>query len=133
MITTNASNWVDRGEPAGPKVASVVRHLLGFDVPVTDEQLAEYAETLLGMVAADASEIDVASYVGHIEERHGRPRSDAKQRRLRAIAIWHIAKAAMVRDRAMRLLEMPDAAPPDSLLTLEDVLAARLVRHDETQ
>lgn len=47
------------------------------------------------MVAADASEVQVASYLGYLEDQLGRPRSPARARRLEAIAIWHIAKSAL--------------------------------------
>lgn len=67
MISASASNWVDRGEPPEPKIAKTLRHFIGFDAPVTDAVLLEYARTLLGMVAADAAEVYVSSYPGSIE------------------------------------------------------------------
>lgn len=77
MISETASNWVDRGEPSEPKIAKTLRHFLGFDVPVEEAELLEYAGVLVGMVAADASEVQVASYLGYLEDQHGRPRSSA--------------------------------------------------------
>lgn len=111
MILEKTSNWVDRGESSGPKITKTLRHFFGFDVPVEDAQLEEYTHTLVSMVAADASEVQVASYLGYLEDQHGRPRSSARHRRLEAVAIWHIAKAALVRDHALRLLrgEVHDA------------------------
>ncbi|CAN5227003.1 hypothetical protein BH23GEM4_BH23GEM4_10360 [soil metagenome] len=61
---------MDRGEAPWPKVTKTLRHFLGFDVPIEDAQLAEYADTLVSMVAADASEVQVASYLGHVEDQH---------------------------------------------------------------
>ena len=105
MIFERASNWVDRGEPPEPKIAGALRHFLGFDPPVDDARLRREADTLVAMVAADGSEIQVASYLGYLEGDLGRPVSTARARRLEAIAIWRIAKAALTRDRALRLLE----------------------------
>jgi hypothetical protein len=104
MISSSASNWVDRGEPPEPKIARALRHFLGFDAPMDDESLLSEACVFVGMVAADASEVQIAAYLGHLEDRAGLQRSAARRRRLEAIAIWHIAKAALTRDRALRLL-----------------------------
>jgi len=130
MIVENASNWVDRGESAEPKIARTLRHFLGFDAPVEDAQLQDHATTLVSMVAADASEVQVASYLGYLEDQIGRPRSAARARRLEAIAIWHIAKAALTRDRALRLLsgEAQDATAEHERLS--DWLAQRILRGD---
>jgi hypothetical protein len=126
MISARASNWVDRGESPEPKITSALRHFLGFDVAVDDAHLLKEARTLIAMVAADASEIQLASYLGYIEAQLGRARSDARTRRLEAIAIWHIAKAALTRDHALRLL---DGQPADATVDherLSDWLAARI-------
>jgi hypothetical protein len=131
MIYEKASNWVDRGEPSEPKIAKTLRHFLGFDVPVDDAQLQEYTHTVVSMVAADASEVQVASYLGYLEDQHGRPRSSARHRRLEAIAIWHIAKAALTRDRAMRLLngEVSDANAENQRLS--EWLRKRILQMEE--
>lgn len=127
VINRNASNWVDRGEPAQPKIASAIRHFLGFDVALDDARLLEYAEALMGMVAADASEIQVAAYLGYLEDAHDRPRSPAKHRRLEAIAIWHVAKAALTRDRAIGLLEGAGTGSAVEHGPLSDWLATRIL------
>lgn len=128
MIFEKASNWVDRGEPSEPKIAKTLRHFFGFDVPIDDAHLQEYTRTLVSMVAADASEVQVASYLGYLEDQHGRPRSSARHRRLEAIAIWHIAKAALVRDHALRLThgERYDATAEHERLS--DWLRAQILR-----
>ena len=131
MISERASNWVDRGEPAEPKIAAALRHFIGFDLTTDDARPLDEARTLVGMVAADASEIQVASYLGYLEEQFGRPRSEARRRRLEAIAIWHIAKAALTRDRAARLLAgEPEAATADRE-RLSEWLAARIASAGE--
>jgi hypothetical protein len=130
MISDRASNWVDRGEPAEPKIAKALRHFLGFDAPVEDATLLEYAGIIVGMAAADASEVQVAAYLGHLEDQAGLQRSTARHRRLEAVAVWHIAKAALTRDRALRLLagEEPDATGEHARLS--DWLAERILRAD---
>lgn len=132
MISENASNWVDRGEAAEPKIAKALRHFLGFDVSIEEGELLEQAGILMGMVAADASEVQVASYLGHLEDRFDRPRSSARHRRLEAIAIWHIAKAALTRDRVLRLLrgDLPDADAEHERLSAW--LRERLLRGGES-
>jgi hypothetical protein len=126
MISASASNWVDRGEPAEPKVASALRHFLAFDAAADEARLLDEARTLVGMVAADASEIQVAAYLGFLQDRFGHPRAPARARRLEAIAIWHIAKAALTRDRAVRLLAgQPTDAEADRE-RLSSWLAARI-------
>lgn len=128
MISANASNWVNRGEPAERKLTRVLRHFLEYDPAASDLQLGEYAGVLEGMVAADASEVQVAGYLGHVEDQLGRTRSPAAHRRLVAIAVWHIAKAALIRDDAVRLLR--DGVPPatSAHARLSDWLAERILR-----
>ncbi len=95
-----------------------------------DATLLEYAGIIVGMVAADASEVQVAAYLGHLEDQSGLQRSTARHRRLEAVAVWHVAKAALTRDRALRLLtgEEPDATAEHARLS--DWLAERILRAD---
>ena len=133
MISGQASNWVDRGEPAEPKIAKALRHFLGFDAPLEDATLLEYAGIIVGMAAADASEVQVAAYLGHLEDGAGLQRSTGRHRRLVAVAVWHVAKAALTRDRALRLLagEEPDATAEHARLS--DWLAERILRGEEDE
>ena len=133
MILENASNWVDRGEPAQPKLAKALRHFFGFHAPVEDVKLQEYAEILLSMVDADASEVQMAAYLGHLEDQIGKPRSSARYRRLEAIALWHIAKAALTRDRALRLLRGEPSDATAEHVRLSEWLAQRILRAEDTQ
>jgi hypothetical protein len=129
MINRNASNWVDRGQPAGPELERVLAYHLGLDL--TDPSLHEYAVTVLGMVDADASEKQMSSYIGYLEEQLGRPRSSGPVRRLLAIALWHIGKAANTRDRAMRMFRegVPDATSKTEHLS--EWLAERILPPDD--
>lgn len=130
MISPNASNWVNRGEPAERKLMRVLRHFLGFDAAVSDSQLQEFAAVLEGMVAADASEVQVASYLGYLEDQLDRPRSPSRRRRLVAIALWHVAKAALIREETLRLLR--EGVPPatSEQVPLSKWLRERILRED---
>ena len=60
IISKKASNWVDRGEDANKTLRRVLSRLFNsFD---TEEKpwLDELALTILGMVAADATEVHIA-------------------------------------------------------------------------
>lgn len=131
MIDANASNWVDRGEPPEPKLARALHHVIGRDHPVESEVLLGLASTILGMVEADASEVQVAAYLGDIQEEHGVERSAGPARRLAAIALWHMAKAALVRDQSIRVLEAVRESSTAEHPRLSDWLKERLMRDEE--
>ena len=135
IISSKASNWVDQGQPP----QRVMRRVLSFFLDrhgASDAQwLDEQTNTIVGMVAADASEIEVANYLRSLSRGHDSAdahHTDSRdQSRLTAIALWHIAKAALVRDFAERVLqgEVPVNAPtPD---TLSHWVASRLLTSDE--
>ena len=129
MISPNASNWVDRGEPAERKLVRVLRHFLDF--AADEATLQHHADVLLAMVDADASEVQVAAYLGTLEDEQGLARSPARHRRLVAIAAWHVGKAALTRDAALRrLAETPREATSDRP-PLSEWLAERLLRLDD--
>jgi hypothetical protein len=74
-------------------------------------------DTIVGMVAADATEVHVAGFLRTLLTATS-PSRDSTAIRATAIAVWHIAKAALVRDFAERVLrgEVPVNKPtPDSL------------------
>lgn len=131
MISPDASNWVDRGEPAEPKLARALHHVLGRDRPVDDAVLLGHAATVLGMVEADASEVQVAAYIGDVQTELGLERTAGRARRLAAIALWHMGKAALVRDRSLRLLDAVRDAATTEQPRLSDWLKERLMRDDE--
>ena len=83
------------------------------------------------MVAAAATEVHVAGYLRGVAREIGSPKREPSGARPAAIALWHIAKAALVRDFAERVLkgEVPVNTPtPD---TLSHWLAARLLTKEE--
>jgi len=131
IISRKAGNWVDRGESPNP----VLRRVLGFFFerrdPADDPWLDVHAQNILGMVAADATENHVAGYLNSVVRKTGSPQRVPLGSRAAAVALWHIAKAALVRDFAERVLqgEVPVNQPtPD---TLGHWLATRLLTPEE--
>ena len=104
IISKKAGNWVDRGEPPNPTLRRVLAHFFERDIDGDREWLDEIANTIVGMVAADATEIHIAAYLRDIVRQEGSPTREPLGARPAAIALWHIAKAALVRDFAERVL-----------------------------
>ena len=131
MIDKTASNWVDRGEPSEPTLARVLASYLELELVANEVQLREYAGAVRGMAEADATEVNIAGYLRSLEASHLADEHPARHRRAVAIALWHIAKAGEVRDRALRLLAEHAAATPTSAqVPLSTWLAERLMRDD---
>jgi hypothetical protein len=57
------------------------------------------------MVEADSTEVHVAGYLKEVEQAFGVPGDHSPLRRTIAVALWHIAKCAELRERARRLME----------------------------
>lgn len=130
LSSKKALNWVDRGESPLATMRRVLAHYFDRHAPADGEWLLAHADTVLGMVAADATEVHVASYLYAVLRDEGvteaRPGG-----RVTAIALWHVAKAALVRDFAERVLSgaVPKPTPtPDSL---SHWLATRLLTAEE--
>jgi hypothetical protein len=131
MINSKASNWVDRGESPESTLARVLASYLELDPSQEITRLQEYSASVRGMAEADATEVQIAGYLRGLEARHLSAEHPARHRRDVAIALWHIKKAAEVRDRAMRLLaEYAAAAPPGERVPLFTWLSERLLRED---
>jgi hypothetical protein len=117
IISRKASNWVDRGEPSNPTLRRVLAHFFERLDPADEAWLEEHALIVIGMVAADATEVHIAGYLRSVVRQLGFPKREPLGARSTAIALWHIAKAALVRDFAERVLrgEVPVNQPtPDS-------------------
>ena len=112
MINAKASNWVDRGEPPEPTLGRVLASYLELSSIDHAALLREYASTIRSVAEADATEVHVAGYLRTLEAKHLAAEHSARGRRGMGIALWHIAKAAAVRDRAMRLRAEHAAATP---------------------
>ena len=109
MITPNASNWVYRGESPDPALSRLLSSYLHLELEAGAVPLQEYTTAVRGMAEADATEVQIAGYLRTLEEKHG-CEHPASHRRAVAIALWHIAKCAEVRDRALRLLGIQPGA-----------------------
>jgi hypothetical protein len=130
MINTKASNWVDRGEPPEPTLTRVLASYLELEPSANEALLREYAGAVRGMAEADATEVNIAGYLRTLESTHLTAEHPARHRRGAAIALWHIVKAAEVRDRALRLVAEHAASPSAAQVPLSTWLAERLMRDD---
>ena len=126
MTNPNASNWIDRGLPPEQKLARCLAVYLGREVKGSEVALAEQANTLAQMVAADASEVQVANYLSSLEQELGASIPQGQLRRTMAIAVWHIAKAAQTRDRLLAREANPPGPTTSSQVPLSEWLAKRL-------
>jgi len=105
LTDPKASNWVDRGQPAEPELTRVLAYYLGRDPNAPDATLRGHVDAIRGMVEADSTEVHVAGYLKGIEQAYGVNEEHGRRRRAAAIAMWHIAKCAEIRERARRLIE----------------------------
>jgi beta-phosphoglucomutase-like phosphatase (HAD superfamily) len=131
IISKKAGNWVDRGEPPNPTLRRVLEFFFERHDPGDAPWLEEQANIILGMVAADATEVHVAAYLRSVVRETGSPQREPLGARSAAVALWHIAKAALVRDFAERVLrgEVPVNQPtPDSF---SHWVASRLLTPEE--
>ena len=126
MTSPKASNWIDRGVPAERKLARCLAVYLGREVTGSEVALAEQANTLAQMVAADASEIQVANYLSSLEQEFETSIPAGQLRRTMAIAVWHIAKAAQTRDRLLDRAANPPGPATSSQIPLSQWLTERL-------
>jgi len=133
IISRNASNWVDRGEPANATLRRVLAHFFERFDPADEPLLEEHAVTVLGMVAADATEVHIAGYLKSVVRQIGAPKREPLGARAAGLTLWHVAKAALVRDFAERVLrgEIPVNEPtPDSF---SHWVASRLLTPEELE
>jgi hypothetical protein len=105
LTDRKASNWVDRGQPPEPELTRVLAYYLGLNPATSDVGLREHVNVIRGMVEADSTEVHLAGYIKGIEKEYGVDEEHGRRRRAAAIALWHIAKCAEIRDRARRLIE----------------------------
>jgi hypothetical protein len=131
LTSSKASNWVDRGAPPVPVLERILQFFYERHGAEDQVWLRAAAEDVLGMVAADATDIQIAGYLKSVARTQGI--EFPARARLTSIALWHIAKAALVRDMATALLnsdlgQRPDAQPP-----LSEWLAARLLSPTELE
>ncbi|HEY9229517.1 MAG TPA: hypothetical protein VIP11_22900 [Gemmatimonadaceae bacterium] len=128
LISSKASNWVDRGEQPNTTMRKVLAHFFERLEPADHAWLDEHVLVTIGMVAADATEVHVSGYLRSVVRDAGLPLPAPLDTRTTAIALWHIAKAALVRDAAERLLNADIDLQSDRL---SHWVASRLLSPDE--
>jgi hypothetical protein len=132
MTSTKASNWVDRGEHPVPKIQRTLMFFYDRHDAADAAWLREAAQTLVGMVEADSSEVLVAGYLKYVASAQAI--EFPSRARLASAAVWHIAKAALVRDAAERLLNSDLVHQRDRVpQPLSAWLAERLLTPDELE
>ncbi len=87
--------------------------------------LRRTAEDVLRLVAADATDIQIAGYLKSVARAQAI--EFPPKARLTSIALWHIAKAALVRDAATALLNSDLAAGEGTPPPPSEWLASRLL------
>jgi len=133
MSRKRESSWVDRGESAIPKLRQALVHFFERFDEAAEPFLDEHATIVFGMVAADATDVQIAMYLRGVVRDVGFPAREPLGSRLFAISLWHIAKVALVRDAAERRLRQQSVVNAQSAETLGNWLAERLMTPDELQ
>jgi hypothetical protein len=130
IINKKASNWVDRGESPHATIERVLARFLGHNSADQPIWFRQQSEALVGMVAADATEVHLTGFLRTLLPNAGAA-YDSATIRAAAISIWHIAKAALVRDFAERVVsgEVPANTPTQD--SLSHWLASRLLTPEQ--
>jgi hypothetical protein len=131
LSASKAGNWVDRGEPAEPVLRRILAFYFDRHDAADEPWLSEHATAIRGLVEADATEVHVASYLYRVLRELGLP--SPPRGRVTAIALWHVAKAAHVRDFAERVLRGEIPRPVSTSEPLAGWLAARLLTPEELE
>lgn len=131
IISKKANNWVDRGEPPEPTLQRILAFLFQRHADSDRPWLETHAVAVFGLVAADATEVQVVGYLNVLARELGYARGELPGVRSAAVGLWHAAKAALVRDFAEQVLqgEIPPDAPTQK--PLSRWLAARLLTPEE--
>ena len=131
LSAPRADNWVDRGEPCEPVLARILAHYFERRDATDATWNAQHAAAIRGLVEAGGTEIHVAGYLYRELRELGKPAPP--RGRTTAIALWHVAKAALVRDFAERVLNGDVPRPVATSDSLSHWLAARLLTSDELE
>jgi len=131
LVSKKAGNWVDRGESPIPTLRRILAHFFERLEPDDEPWLEEHAVIILGMVAADSTEIHIAGYLRSVVRETGHPRREPLNARSAAISLWHAAKVAIVRDAAERVLNETPSATRSDEDSLNHWVASRLLSPEE--
>lgn len=131
IISKKANNWLDRGERPEPTLQRILAFLFQRHADSDRPWLETHAVAVFGLVAADATEVQVVGYLNVIAREQGYARGELPGVRSAAVGLWHAAKAALVRDFAEQVLrgEIPPNEPTEE--ALGHWLAARLLTPEE--
>lgn len=129
LSSSKADNWVDRGEPPEPTLRRILAFYFGRHTADDAPWLAEHAAAVRGLVEAGGTEVHVASYLYRVLRDLGLPTPPGG--RVTAVALWHAAKAALVRDFAERVLRGDVPRPAATPEPLAHWVAARLLTPEE--
>ena len=105
MISKSGENWVDQGHPPLQTIRRVLAHEFDRHTPADEEWLRAQANTILAIVVAHGTEVEVTNYLRTLAADTHPAALSQDAVRLVGIALWHIAKVALVRDAAERRLQ----------------------------
>jgi hypothetical protein len=105
MTSKSGENWVDQGHPPLQTIRRVLAHEFDRHAPADEEWLRAQANTILAMVVANATEVEVTNYLRTLGAGAHTNAASQGAVRLVGIALWHIAKVALVRDAAEKRLQ----------------------------
>ena len=131
LTASKAGNWVDRGEPPEPTLRRILAFYFDRHETTDEPWLAERATAIRGLVDADATEVHVATYLYRELRDLGLPAPP--RGRVTAIALWHAAKAALVRDFAESVLRGDVPRPEPTPEPLSQWLTERLLTPAELE
>ena len=120
-------NWVERGAPPEPVMCQVLAAFLGMNPEEPPRELETDARAIRGMAEANASSVQIVSYLKDVERRFGRDSAPPIPRRTVAVSLWHIAKLGEIRDQ---LLLLQARTRTRETQPLSEWLAERILRGD---
>ena len=105
LTHSTASNRVHRGQPPEPELGRMLSAYLELGPEPLETRRRRCGDDSRHGVEGDATGVQVAGYLKTVEQDFGATDGHARRWRATAIALWHIAKCAEVRERARRLLD----------------------------
>ena len=125
MTRSPKLNWIERGAPPEAAMCRVLAAFLELDPDEAHATLEADARTIRGMADADASEVQIVSYLKAVQQRFGKESIPPVSRRTVAVCLWHIAKVGEIRNQLLRLRAQVVHPPQEPL---SEWLAARILR-----
>jgi hypothetical protein len=127
MSRSPGQNWIERGMSPETVMCRVLAVFVGHDPAKPPVELEHNARTIRAMAEADASEVQIVSYLKDIQRRFGRLEEPGPiTRRTAAVCLWHIAKVAELHEQLVRL--RAQVASETTQEPLSEWLAERIIR-----